>query len=43
MTCAECKYQWCWLCEGEYRDGHYSEEGPCQGLQFRKVNYLNEV
>ena len=29
MTCAECKYQWCWLCEGEYKYGHYGGEGPC--------------
>ena len=41
MTCTECKYQWCWLCEGEYQDGHFSS-GQCNGLQFAKINYLSE-
>ena len=30
MTCVNCKYQWCWLCEGEYKYGHY-DSGKCQG------------
>ena len=33
MTCVSCKYQWCWLCEGEYKYGHY-DSGKCQGQQF---------
>ena len=33
MTCAECKYQCCWLCLGEYNLNHYSK-GKCNGLQF---------
>ena len=41
MTCTECKYQWCWLCEGEYQDGHF-KTGQCNGLQFAKINYLSE-
>ena len=41
MTCTECKYQWCWLCEGEYQDGHF-RTGQCNGLQFAKINYLSE-
>ena len=41
MTCTECKYQWCWLCEGEYQDGHF-RTGQCNGLQFVKINYLSE-
>ena len=41
MTCTECKYQWCWLCEGEYNEGHFSR-GTCNGLQFAKINYLSE-
>ena len=41
MTCTECKYQWCWLCEGEYNDGHFSR-GQCNGLQFARINYLSE-
>ena len=33
MTCVECKFQWCWLCEGEYNVEHYNV-GKCRGLQF---------
>ena len=33
MTCVNCRFQWCWLCEGEYRYNHY-EKGTCKGLQF---------
>lgn len=39
MTCAECKYQWCWLCEGEYNSGHFST-GRCAGLQFAHRDYV---
>ena len=39
MTCAECKYQWCWLCLGKYEPGHFTR-GTCNGLQFSKLNYL---
>ena len=42
MTCTSCKYQWCWLCEGEYKYGHYTQ-GACNGHQFTKANYLTEV
>ena len=42
MTCSECKFMWCWLCEGEYSDIHYIH-GQCKGLQFANINYLNEV
>ena len=38
MTCVNCKYQWCWLCEGEYKYGHY-DSGKCQGQQFAKADY----
>ena len=41
MTCTECKYQWCWLCEGKYEEGHFAS-GTCDGLQFAKINYLSE-
>ena len=41
MTCTECKYQWCWLCEGECNDGHFST-GKCNGLQFAKINHIGE-
>jgi hypothetical protein len=42
MTCAQCKYQWCWLCEREYEPRHYYI-GKCKNLQFAKANYLNEA
>ena len=35
MTCVECKFQWCWLCQKEYKYGHY-DYGSCKGLQFEK-------
>ena len=35
MTCVECKFQWCWLCQKEYKYGHY-DSGSCRGLQFEK-------
>ena len=41
MTCAECKYQWCWLCEERYIEGHF-RKGMCKGLQFSKINYVPE-
>ena len=41
MTCAECKFQWCWICEGEYQEGHFTK-GTCNGLQFKRINYLSE-
>ena len=39
MTCAECKYQWCWLCEGKYTTDHFGK-GQCNGMQFALRNYL---
>ena len=39
MTCISCKYQWCWLCEGEYRYGHY-DSGKCKGQQFTRADNL---
>ena len=35
MTCVECKFQWCWLCQQKYSSNHYSI-GSCKGLQFEK-------
>ncbi len=35
MTCVECKFQWCWLCQKKYSSGHYNT-GSCKGLQFEK-------
>ena len=42
MTCASCKYQWCWLCEGQYIYGHY-DSGKCAGHQFTKADSLSEA
>ena len=42
MTCASCKYQWCWLCEGQYIYGHY-DSGKCSGHQFTKADSLEEA
>ena len=41
MTCTECKYQWCWLCEGEYQLGHF-DRGQCLGLQYSTNNYVTQ-
>ena len=42
MTCVNCNYQWCWLCEDEYKYGHY-DSGKCQGQQFAKADYPQEI
>jgi hypothetical protein len=34
MTCGACKFNWCWLCNGSYQSGHFSQPGPCRGMQF---------
>ena len=33
MTCVECRFQWCWLCQGPYGPNHF-DQGACKGLQF---------
>jgi hypothetical protein len=42
MTCTSCKYQWCWLCLGEYKYGHY-DSGRCSGQQFTKANSIEDI
>ena len=42
MTCAECKYQWCWLCGEKYNPNHYYQ-GKCNGLQFVKPKSEKEI
>lgn len=35
MTCRECNYNWCWLCEKECPSDHYTKRGtPCFGKMF---------
>ena len=42
MTCAECKFQWCWLCGGKYTSNHFYE-GKCNGLQFYKPKSEEDI
>jgi len=42
MTCTNCKFQWCWLCEGKYEYGHYSQ-GRCRGFQFSNARNVEEA
>ena len=42
MTCINCKYQWCWLCEGEYKYGHY-DSGRCKDQWFVIADYPKEI
>ena len=42
MTCVNCKYQWCWLCEGQYSYDHY-RQGQCRGQQFTRADNLKEA
>ena len=38
MTCYYCKYNWCWVCNGEGSSGHWSPINPygCGAGQFEK-------
>lgn len=36
MTCANCKYEWCWYCLKESLPGHFDDGGNCAGLQYTK-------
>ena len=36
MTCVQCNFQWCWICEKECVAGHYTF-GTCKDLQFSEV------
>eukprot|EP01085_Mycamoeba_gemmipara_P003589 Mycagemm_TRINITY_DN7744_c0_g1::TRINITY_DN7744_c0_g1_i1::g.3589::m.3589 type:complete len:163 gc:universal TRINITY_DN7744_c0_g1_i1:148-636(+) len=43
MTCASCKYQWCWLCEGPYQPGHFDLTNlrGCPGMQSGSTENFN--
>ncbi len=42
MTCAECNYQWCWLCDQKYSNNHYLN-GKCRGFQFFQPKNENDI
>ena len=42
MTCVECKFQWCWLCQKKYSSNHYYI-GSCKGLQFEREQDENKI
>ena len=42
ITCSKCRFQWCWLCNGEYTYDHYII-GKCKGFQFFKPSDENEI
>lgn len=44
-ACASCKYQWCWLCEGEYTPGHFDLTNlrGCPGMQSGSTENFGTV
>ena len=42
MTCIECRFQWCWLCQKPMTINHF-QSGSCFGLQFYKEKDENKV
>ena len=42
ITCIECGYQWCWLCNEKYDEMHY-EKGKCKGFQFFKPTNEKDI
>ena len=41
ITCANCHFQWCWICEKECNYNHYYQR-ECYGLQFTKDGNLTK-
>ena len=42
ITCSKCRYQWCWLCNGEYEPEHF-RTGKCKGFQFFKPKNEKDI
>ena len=42
ITCTNCHYKWCWLCEKECNYNHYYQR-ECYGLQFTKDDSLTKA
>lgn len=41
MKCSSCRYQWCWVCKGEFVDNHYTDiNSKCYGKMYE--GYLNQ-
>jgi hypothetical protein len=40
MTCAKCGGEWCWICKGTYRPGHFVDFNifGCPGGQFSSLS-----
>ena len=42
ITCIECNFQWCWLCNQKYTSDHY-KKGKCKGYQFFKPKNEKDI
>ena len=42
ITCLKCNYQWCWLCNEKFEEGHYNE-GKCKRFLFFRPNDEYEI
>ena len=42
IKCVNCQYHWCWICQNEYKYGHYDRE-ICKGLNIRKIIKLKDA
>ena len=42
IICSKCNFQWCWLCNKKYYEGHY-KNGKCKGFQFFKPKDENDI